>query len=129
MVTFPMAHRVERGVLARMFIEMTRQLRVACVADAGRHDYHVDGEMMLIGLAVMVGHAENRPMNGTSIAEYLELPRATVQRKLQELINLKVIERRGRVYLLAPHRAANFGKRIEGFVRIQQKASKELNRP
>ena len=43
-----------------------------------------DHSLLLIGSAIMVGHAEDRPMNATKISHYVGLPRSTVIRKLNQ---------------------------------------------
>jgi Crp-like helix-turn-helix domain len=82
--------------------------------------------LLLIGCAIMVGHAEGRPMNTTKIAHYIGLPRTTVIRKLNEFLRSGVIARYGNVYLLSEERAHNQTKYVAEAMRIFHTAEKSL---
>jgi len=86
----------------------------------------IDHSLLLIGSAIMVGHAENRPMNATKIAHYVGLPRSTVIRKLNEFLIAGVIDRHGNVYLLSEERAQNQTKYVTEAMRIFRAAEKSL---
>ena len=85
-----------------------------------------DHSLLLIGFAIMVGHAENRPMNATKIANYVGLPRSTVIRKLNEFLRVGAIARQGNVYLLSEERAHNQTKYVAQAMRIFRAAEKSL---
>ena len=100
--TYPILHRSERLALAKAYIELTRVM-----VDSVFGKKPADHSLLLIGSAIMVGHAEDRPMNATKIAHYIGLPRSTVVRKLNEFLRSGVITRHGNVYLLSEERARN----------------------
>jgi hypothetical protein len=120
-----MKHRKERAALGRMFIDLACDMRGALTEAGDMADY----DMMLVGLAVVVGHAEGSPLNAVSVAHWLKLPRETVRRKLKRLAQLHIIERHGRVYWHAKKRALNQTKVIDRHVRSFQKAIKAMERP
>jgi hypothetical protein len=74
---YPLKHRDERRAVAQLFIELTRAMRRS-INETG----NVDGGLLLVAAAVMVGHAEDRPMTAAKIAHYVELPRTTVLRRM-----------------------------------------------
>ena len=119
--TNPIMHRLERLALARAYIALTR---VMVNSVFGKKP--VDHSLLLIGCAIMVGHAEGRPMNATKIAHYIGLPRMTVIRKLNEFLRSGVIARHGNVYLLSEERAHNQTKYVAEAMRIFHTAEKSL---
>jgi len=119
--TYPIMHRLERLALARAYIALTRVM-----VDSVFGKKPVDHSLLLIGCAIMVGHAENRPMNATKIAHYIGLPRSTVIRKLKEFLRAGVIARHGNVYLLSEKRAYNQTKYVTEAMRIFRTAEKGL---
>jgi predicted transcriptional regulator len=119
--TYPILHRLERLALAKAYIGLTR---VMVESMFGKNP--VDHSLLLIGTAIMVGHAENKPMNATKIAHYVGLPRSTVIRKLNEFLRVGVIARHGNVYLLSEERANNRTRYVEKAMRIFRTAEKSL---
>jgi IclR helix-turn-helix domain len=63
--------------------------------------------------AVVIGHLRGRPMTTRRIARYVGMPRTTVLRRLQFLLRLDYVRRKGRAYcvseryLRAPPKALN----------------------
>jgi hypothetical protein len=63
--------------------------------------------------AVVIGHLRGRPMTTRRIARYIGMPRTTVLRRLQLLLQLDYVRRKGRAYcvseryLRAPPKALN----------------------
>lgn len=119
--THPIMHRSERLALAKAYIELTR---VMVESVFGKKP--ADHSLLLIGSAIMVGHAENRPMNATKISHYVGLPRSTVIRKLNEFVRTGVVVRHGNVYLLSEERAHNRTKYVTKAMRIFSTAEKSL---
>jgi IclR helix-turn-helix domain len=111
--TYPIMHRLERLALAKAYIALTRVM-----VDSVFGNKPADHLLLLIGSAIMVGHAENRPMNATKIAHYVGLPRSTVIRRLNEFLRFGVIVRDGNVYLLSEERAHNQTKYVTEAMRI-----------
>lgn len=121
LATYPIMHRAERLALAKAYIALTRVM-----VDSVFGTKPADHSLLLIGSAIMVGHAENRPMNATKISHYVGLPRSTVIRKLNEFAVSGVVARHGNVYLLSEERAQNQTKYITEAVRIFYTAEKSL---
>ena len=64
------------------------------------------GTMLLIGTAVVIGLAEQRPMNKSSVAAFLDLPRTTIGPKLDKLVKVGALVReRDRYFFMEPERA------------------------
>jgi predicted transcriptional regulator len=114
-------HRSERFALANAYIALTRVM-----VDSVFGKKPADHSLLLIGSAIMVGHAEARPMNATKIAQYIGLPRSTVIRKLNQFLKAGVIARHGNVYLLSKERAHNQTKYVSEAMRIFRIAEKRL---
>jgi predicted transcriptional regulator len=121
LVTYPIMHRLERLALAKAYIALTRVM-----IDSVFGKKPADHSLLLIGSAIMVGHAENKPMNATKIAHYVGLPRSTVIRKLNEFLRNGAIARHGNVYLLSEDRAHNQTKYVAEAMRIFRAAEKGL---
>jgi CRP-like cAMP-binding protein len=119
--TYPIMHRLERLALARAYIALTRVM-----VDSVFGEKPADHSLLLIGSAIMVGHAENKPMSATKIAQYIGLPRSTVIRKLNEFQRAGVISRHGNVYLLSKQRAQNQSRYVSEAMRIFRTAEKGL---
>jgi len=91
----------------RLFVELSRELRAGVFAHHSRRDW--GGYTSVLGTcAVGIGHADGRPMNATKIAHFLDMPRTTVLRNLHRLIELKIVMKRGLLYLLGPSIARQF---------------------
>jgi predicted transcriptional regulator len=119
--TYSIMHRSERLALASAYIALTRVM-----VDSVFGKKPADHSLLLIGSAIMVGHAENRPMNATKISHYVGLPRSTVVRKLNEFARTGVVARHGNVYLLSEERARNQTKYVTQAMRIFRTAEKGL---
>jgi CRP-like cAMP-binding protein len=119
--TYPILHRLERLALAKAYISLNR-----IMSDSVFGEEPADQSLLLIGCAIMVGHAENKPMNATKIAHYIAMPRSTVVRKLNEFLRAGVIARHGNLYLLSKERADNQTKYITEAMRIFRTAEKNL---
>jgi predicted transcriptional regulator len=119
--TYAIKHRLERLALARAYVSLTRVM-----ADSVFGKKPADHSLLLIGSAIMVGHAENKPMSATKIAQYVGLPRSTVIRKLNQSLKAGVIARHGNVYLMSEQRAQNQTKYVAEAMHIFRIAEKGL---
>jgi DNA-binding IclR family transcriptional regulator len=81
----------------------------------------MDGNLCLVCEAVLLGHAEGRALTATEIANYLDMPRPSVHRRLDRLIELEMIVRTGDQYYLEPDRAKNV-PHLKRFVEISERA-------
>lgn len=124
-----LAHSRERHVIAKLFIDLTNEMRKSLVSEKiPKRDTSV-GTLLQVGAAIVVGHAEGRPMTVTKIAHYVDLPRSTVQRKLEQLLALGIIVRRGNAYFISQSRASDVSPDyVKRSVRIITEAAKRLAR-
>ncbi len=92
------AMRFERNRLSYLIIELMREIATSLDVT------ELDAMGVLVGCAVCIGHTEDRPMSATKISHFLGVPRTTVIRKLERLIRLDIISRRGHTFVIAPAR-------------------------
>ena len=64
-------------------------------------------DAVFVACCVGLGHAEDRPMTATKISHYLNMPRTTVLRKLDELMQMGVGSRAGYHYLISEEHQAH----------------------
>jgi hypothetical protein len=92
----------ERALIAQLIIDLLKTAHSARLKLAGaKPSLASDVESMLLGYAVLIGHVSGKPRNASEIGRALEIPRATAQRKLDELQKNGIIIRRGSKYHLA----------------------------
>jgi CRP-like cAMP-binding protein len=111
--------RDERLVICRLLVSMTKELHASVYGDDCNFGAHL--EALFVGLAVLIGHGERKPMNATKVALYLGMPRPTVLRKLEEFIQLGIIVRRGNYYFISPTRMANDDHVFDALNRLLEK--------
>jgi hypothetical protein len=101
------AYALERATVMRNYLELGMALRDYIFEhDQDRRDFNAPG-LTWVAAAVAMGHAEKRPMTATRIADFLKLDRVTVKRRLDQLIEMKIIVRDGDEYFIPKHRAAH----------------------
>jgi DNA-binding transcriptional ArsR family regulator len=79
----------ERAHLGRSLINFMRIVRDAHAPDLTPGEV---GDLLFKAIEVFVGHAFERPMALSELSRNLELPRDTVRRKLQRLIEMGLVE-------------------------------------
>lgn len=79
-------------------------------------------DLVFVSACVGIGDFEERPMTASNVAHYIEMPRATVERKLSALIRRGVVIRQGNVFVLAPRTEADVAKYVERAKRVLLKA-------
>jgi IclR helix-turn-helix domain len=87
----------ERLVLTRLTIDVSRRVHKTYLPN---ERFGTALDLMVVGFAVFIGQAEQRPMTAVKIAAWLEMPRSTVLRKLDQLQRLGIVERRGHAYYM-----------------------------
>jgi hypothetical protein len=87
----------ERFALARMCIDLARVTRRGF---APQEPFGNKMETFYVGLCVLMGHIEDKPFTVTKLSNYLEAPRSTTLRRLDQLIEFGVVERRGNRYFI-----------------------------
>jgi hypothetical protein len=103
-IQIPLAISEGRKALARMFIELTLAFH-ATIYPLGEEPDDLDADLALVGVAVMLGHAEGRAMTGSEIEALLHMPHSTTLRRLRILMERGLIKRIGDRYYLEPERA------------------------
>lgn len=101
--TEPIPKARERVIVYRMLIEAFRAINTERFA--------FDVDYMLIAMTVFIGHVEDKPTKSAKVAQYLNLPRSTVIRRLQMLQDLGYIAKTPKGYLYVPD-----GQRTEVYV-------------
>jgi len=80
----------ERAHLGRSLLNFMRIVRDAHAPDLTLGEV---GDLLFTAIEVFVGHAFERPMDLSELSRNLEMPRDTVRRKLQRLIEIGLVER------------------------------------
>lgn len=103
-------HRKERLPAYRLLVKIMQLTRGEILGSV---------DDVMIAACVGLGHAEARPMNATKIAHYLDMPRSTVVRRLDVLVENGFIVRVGTVYLVSEQRQSETGwvRQLEILVR------------
>jgi DNA-binding MarR family transcriptional regulator len=70
-------------------------------AFAGGKPFGAEIDVVFVTCCVAIGDFEGREMSASDISTYIDMPRATVQRKLTELVGRGVIARKGNKYRLS----------------------------
>ncbi len=79
----------ERAHLGRLLLNFMRIARDAHAPDLTLGEV---GDLLFTALEVFIGHAFERPMALSELSRNLEMPRNTVRRKLQRLIEIGLVE-------------------------------------
>jgi hypothetical protein len=91
----------QRLDLCRWYLALTQTMYEMTFPDH-RGGFGSNMELMLVLIGVFIGDAEGRPTTATKIAGHCGLSRATVYRRLDQLITMRKITREGRNYFIAP---------------------------
>lgn len=97
--------RDERLRICRLMIAMAKMINADIFGPGSNFGAELD--TIYIACAVLVGHAERRPMTANKIALFLGMPRTTVLRKLRRLLKLDIVVEKERKYFVSPQRLAN----------------------
>jgi predicted transcriptional regulator len=96
--------RAQRFALARMYIDLTLAFHATAFPE-DKPPEETDANLALVAVAVMMGHAAGNPMNASQIAIRIRMPRSSVRRRLETLIELGLIQRDDGVFYLDAKRA------------------------
>jgi response regulator of citrate/malate metabolism len=95
-----------RRALAQMYLDLTLAFDLSTYPP-GQPARETNANQTLVAVAVMLGHAEGRPMTAQELASRLNMPRTSVLRRLNGLMARGLITRiQDRYYLSikrAPH--------------------------
>jgi len=101
----PIALAAERSALARLYIDLSLAFR--SIIPNHKPTGEPDADRSLIAVAVILGHASGHAMTETEIAACVQMPRQSVHRRLQTLVESGLIVRCKGRYYLEPVRALN----------------------
>jgi len=110
----------ERTALVRAILDI---LKLASSAYLGHDKLGDSGSDLIVGMAIIIGHADGKPMTATDISNYIGMPRTTVLRRLNLLIAnniVEVIDDRGRLCFVLTK--INDPKVLDNFLHIARKA-------
>lgn len=109
-----------RQALCELFVDLCLAFHGTTVP-LGEKAGETDANLALVGVTVMLGHAEGAPMTATQISKRLQMPRTTVLRRLEILIDRNVLQRIGGQYFVETSRAESVAYR-DTFTAILSKA-------
>jgi hypothetical protein len=122
------AHGQQRLVMLRMLIDLMRIVHKHYAPPDEPFGSRV--ETLAVGCCVALGTLENKPFSVAKIATYMQIPRNTVTRRLERLVqHWGIIERRGRHYYLRPE-VANRPRALASYREVRraiQRAVAELS--
>lgn len=116
----PPAMPEARRALSQMYIDLTLAFHATTVP-LDQEPPETDANLALVAVAAMLGHAEGRALNASEIAAMIRMPRTSVLRRLDALVENGLITRIDRKYYLAPTRARRVPHR-DAFELILSKA-------
>jgi hypothetical protein len=87
---------------ARLLLDIGRIWHEAIYRDTSNFGASLGG--LFVYAAVVLGHAEGRYMTATKISLFLDIPRTTVLRRLDELIDLDWVVKKNSLYYVSPTR-------------------------
>jgi hypothetical protein len=87
----------ERLAIARMCLDLARLTRRGF---APQEPFGNKMETFYVGLCVLIGHIDGKPFTVTKLSNYLEASRSVTLRRLDQLIEFGVVERRGNRYFI-----------------------------
>jgi DNA-binding transcriptional ArsR family regulator len=98
----------ERAILTRLVLELLRNVQRHYFPET---EFFEAVELTLVGVYVFLAQQDRRPCNVTHLSRRTGLSRATVRRRLANLIDLGYVEVRSRRYLMGPRFATPPGGR------------------
>jgi hypothetical protein len=116
----PISIQQGRAALARMYIDLTLAFH-ANMFPPDLVQKEPECNLILVILAVMLGHAEGHPMTASEIARLVQQPGSTVLKRLNLLIKHGLIQRIKGKYYLEPKRALRVPN-LDRFELIMSKA-------
>lgn len=93
-----------RRALSEMFIDLCLAFHATTVP-ANQQPPETDANQALVAVTVMLGHANGHPFNVSQIAKRVRMPRTSVLRRLEALVDSGLIKRIDGKYYLEPGRA------------------------
>ena len=122
----PIRYQQERAAIARMLVSLFRMW-----ADYYSNMQLVDTiEFGFVHLFVFLGDVDNQPMSVSKLSRSTGMSRATVVRRLQQLIERNYVKRRGRFYHVGDGalNPENIQMSVERTTAIITRTAKELSK-
>lgn len=99
--------RAERLAICRLLVELARAFHKRTFTDGqGGKPFGAEIDIVFVAACVAIGDFEGRLMTASNVAHYIDMPRATAQRKLDELTERGIIEHKDHKYRLSPFAVA-----------------------
>ena len=98
----PIPRAKERALIGRLLIDLLRVIHIARrrLSDKSKPHLNGDVEYILLSYAVLIGDVSGKPKTAADIGRYIDIPRASAQRKLGDLEKAGVVMRKGGRYHL-----------------------------
>jgi biotin operon repressor len=125
-MAMPIRYQQERAAIARMLVSLFRMW-----ADYYSNMQLVDTiEFGFVHLFVFLGDVDNQPMSVSKLSRSTGMSRATVVRRLQQLIERNYVKRRGRFYHVGDGalNPENIQMSVERTTAIITRTAKELSK-
>lgn len=87
----------ERAIIGRLVIDLLKTIHGGRRHFGDQQKEHLNGDLdyILLCYAILIGASNGRPKNATEIGRFLDIPRATAQRKLDALEKHGIVARKG----------------------------------
>lgn len=110
-------NRVGRLALNHLLIDLAKAFH-AKNRPYGGGPFGAEIGLTFVGACIAIGDLEHRRMTTSDIAAYLEMPRSSVQRKVDKLIERELVARDGNKYFMAPKAVAHGEDFVERINRV-----------
>jgi hypothetical protein len=120
------SYKPERLALARFIVAVVKEIHGLWSPDR-RFGNEID--FVFVALTVGIGDFEGKPMTTSNVADYLDMPRQTTQRKLDALVRRGNVIREGNTYRIPEPQIAHLEKYVARVTRIAEKSQNKLVRP
>lgn len=114
--------RAERLAISRLLLDLARVFHNKAYKETGGKPFGAEIDIIFVGACVAIGDLERRPMSASDIASYIDMPRATVQRKLDQLVRRNIVTREGNHFLMSPFAVQNADAFVERANRVIARA-------
>jgi hypothetical protein len=115
---------VERLAIARVLVGLAKEMHR--LWETTHKPFGTEIDLVFVGACVAIGDFDGQPMTASNIANYISMPRATVDRKLALLVERGVIRRNGTRYLLVERSAEDIDEYLDRATKLMAKAGKRI---
>ena len=93
----PVQQAADRLLMCHLFLEITREIHRAYMPD---RQFGTCFETLYVAVGVAIGHIDGKPFTAAKLAVFLDSPRTSTQRRLDELAAAGVVVRDGSHYCM-----------------------------